>query len=179
MAPRIVPPALKVIESETMADKVYQQLREALMSGRFAPGQALSLRSVAEAVGSSTMPVRAALTRLRAERALVDGPNRALVVPPMTLDMLDELRDVRISLEGCVAKRAASRMTQEHLAALQRVFDTMDAQVEAGDVPAYLRSNFEFHIAIYTHGASDITLATIQNLWMRIEIGRASCRERV
>lgn len=86
MAPRIVPPALKVVEQETMADKVYQQLREALMSGRFAPGQALSLRSVAEAVGSSTMPVRAALTRLHAERALVDGPNRALVVPPMTLD---------------------------------------------------------------------------------------------
>ncbi|MBZ4341419.1 GntR family transcriptional regulator, partial [Mycobacterium tuberculosis] len=49
----------------------------------------MSLRSVAEAVGSSTMPVRAALTRLHAERALVDGPNRALVVPPMTLDMLD------------------------------------------------------------------------------------------
>jgi DNA-binding GntR family transcriptional regulator len=44
----------------------------------------------------------------------------------------------------------------------------MDAHVEAGDVPAYLRSNFEFHIAIYTHGASDLTLATIQNLWMRI-----------
>ena len=60
LAPRIVPPALKAIEQETMADKVYRQLREALMSGRFAPGQALSLRSVAEAVGSSTMPVRAA-----------------------------------------------------------------------------------------------------------------------
>ncbi len=69
MSPRITPPALQLVESETMADKVYQQLREALMSGRFAPGQALSLRGVAEAVGSSTMPVRAALTRLAAERA--------------------------------------------------------------------------------------------------------------
>ena len=77
LAPRIVTPALKAVEQETMADKVYQQLREALMSGRFAPGQALSLRSVAEAVGSSTMPVRAALTRLHAERALVDGESRA------------------------------------------------------------------------------------------------------
>ena len=165
--PRAMPP-LEAVAHETMAAKLYQQLREAIMSGRFAPGQPLSLRGVAEAVGSSTMPVRGALTRLQAEGALVDGPGRALMVPPMTLELLDELRDVRISLEGCVAKRAASRMTQEHLAALQRVFDTMDAQVEAGDVPAYLRSNFEFHIAIYTHGASDITLATIQNLWMRI-----------
>jgi DNA-binding GntR family transcriptional regulator len=90
------------------------------------------------------------------------------MVPPMTLELLDELRVVRIALEGAVAKRAASRLTRAHLEALQAIFDTMDAHVEAGDVPAYLRSNFEFHIAIYAHGASDLTLATIQNLWMRI-----------
>ncbi|RAE05665.1 DNA-binding protein, partial [Burkholderia multivorans] len=132
MAPRIVPPALKAIEQETMADKVYRQLREALMSGRFAPGQALSLRSVAEAVGSSTMPVRAALTRLRAERALVDGPNRALVVPPMTLEMLDELRDVRIALEGCIAERACARMTDAQIAALRKTCEAMQAHAEAG-----------------------------------------------
>jgi DNA-binding GntR family transcriptional regulator len=161
-------PELELVVRETMAGRVYTQLREAIMIGRFAPGQLLSLRSVAEAVGSSTMPVRAALTRLQAEGALIDGPGRALMVPPMTLELLEELRDVRIALEGAVAKRAASRMTREHLAALQEVFDTMDAHVEAGDVPAYLQSNFEFHIAIYQHGASDITLATIQNLWMRI-----------
>lgn len=161
-------PALEVVAHETMAGKVYQQLREAIMSGRFAPGQALSLRGVAEAVGSSTMPVRGALTRLQAEGALVDGPGRALMVPPMTFDLIEELRDVRIALEGCVAERAASRMTDAHLAAVQQIYDSMSAHVEAGDSAAYLRANFAFHTSIYTHGASDITLATIQNMWMRI-----------
>ncbi|MDR5753547.1 MULTISPECIES: GntR family transcriptional regulator [unclassified Caballeronia] len=171
MATRSVPqavPALEAIAHETMAGKVYQQLREAIMSGRFAPGQPLSLRGVAEAVGSSTMPVRGALTRLRAEGALVDGPGRAMMVPPMTFELIDELRDVRIALEGCVAERAASRMNDAHLAAVQAIFDSMDAHVEAGDAAAYLRSNFAFHTSIYRHGASDITLATIQNMWMRI-----------
>ncbi|MPW18252.1 MULTISPECIES: GntR family transcriptional regulator [Paraburkholderia] len=167
-SPRGELPELELVARETMAGRVYAQLREAIMIGRFAPGQLLSLRSVAEAVGSSTMPVRAALTRLQAEGALIDGPARALMVPPMTLELLDELRDVRIALEGCVAKRAASRMTQAHLSELQAIYDAMDANVEAGDVAAYLRSNFQFHIAIYTHGASDLTLATIQNLWLRI-----------
>jgi DNA-binding GntR family transcriptional regulator len=161
-------PALEVVAHETMAGKVYQQLREAIMSGRFAPGQALSLRGVAEAVGSSTMPVRGALTRLQAEGALVDGPGRALMVPPMTFDLIEELRDVRIALEGCVAERAASRMTDARFAAVQRIYDSMSAYVEAGDSAAYLRANFAFHTSIYTHGASDITLATIQNMWMRI-----------
>jgi DNA-binding GntR family transcriptional regulator len=44
----------------------------------------------------------------------------------------------------------------------------MDAHAEAGDAAAYLRSNFAFHTSIYTHGASELTLATIQNMWMRI-----------
>lgn len=161
-------PPLELVARETMAGRVYAQLREAIMTGRFAPGQLLSLRGVADAVGSSTMPVRAALTRLQAEGALVDGPGRALMVPPMTLELLDELRDVRIALEGCVAERAATRMPKEHLASLQQVFDTMDAHAEAGDTAAYLRSNFEFHVSIYSHGASELTLGTIQNLWMRI-----------
>ncbi len=161
-------PQLELVERETMADRVYLQLREAIMTGRFAPGQLLSLRTVADAVGSSTMPVRAALTRLQAEGALIDGAGRALMVPPMTNDLLEELRDVRIALEGCVAARAAARMTRASLDALQAIFDEMDAHVEAGDAAAYLRSNFAFHIAIYTHGASDLTLATIRNLWLRI-----------
>jgi DNA-binding GntR family transcriptional regulator len=166
--PRNDLPELELVARETMAGRVYAQLREAIMIGRFAPGQLLSLRSVAEAVGSSTMPVRAALTRLQAEGALIDGPGRALMIPPMTLELLEELRDVRIALEGCVAKRAAARMTPAHLAELQAIYDAMDADVEAGNVSAYLRSNFQFHIAIYMHGASDLTLATIQNLWLRI-----------
>jgi DNA-binding GntR family transcriptional regulator len=161
-------PPLQLVARETMAGRVYAQLREAIMTGRFAPGQLLSLRGVADAVGSSTMPVRAALTRLQAEGALIDGPGRALMVPPMTLELLEELRDVRTALEGCVAQRAATRMPTEDIEALQEVFDAMNAHAEAGESAAYLRCNFEFHIAIYSHGASELTLGTIQNLWMRI-----------
>lgn len=161
-------PPLEVVERETMAERLYAQLREAIMTGHFAPGQLLSLRSVAEAVGSSTMPVRAALTRLQAEGALIDGPGRALMVPPMTLELLEELRDVRIALEGCVAERAARRIADEDIGPVERICDEMDAHAQAGRSSDYLQSNFEFHISIYSHGASALTLGTIQNLWMRI-----------
>lgn len=159
---------LEAVSRETMADRVYGQLREAIMTGHFAPGQMLSLRGVAEAVGLSTMPVRAALTRLQAEGALIEGPGRALMVPPMTLDALDELRDVRIAVEGCIAKRAAARMTEQGLNDLQQVFERMESSANAGDVAAYLRGNFEFHQAIYAYGCSQAMLTTVQNLWMRI-----------
>lgn len=114
------------------------------------------------------MPVRNALTRLQAEGALIEGPGRALMVPPMSLDVLDELRDVRIAVEGCIAKRAASRMSERDLERLQQAFDKMDESVEAADASGYLRGNFEFHQAIYVCGCSETMLTTIQNLWIRI-----------
>lgn len=161
-------PPLETVARETMAGQVYQQLREAIMSGRFAPGQPLSLRSVADAVGSSTMPVRGALMKLQAEGALVEGPGRALMVPPMSLEGLEELRDVRIALEGCVVERAAARLTDASFAEIERIYQAMQKRVDANDVAGYLRCNFAFHTAIYAQGAGDITLATIQNMWMRI-----------
>ncbi len=46
----------------------YLHLRELLMSGRVGPGERLSLRNLAEALGVSMMPVREAVTRLVADR---------------------------------------------------------------------------------------------------------------
>ncbi|MET5020050.1 FCD domain-containing protein, partial [Burkholderia pseudomallei] len=94
------------------------------------------------------------LTRLRAERALAEGPNLAIVVQPMTIEMLDELRDVRISLEGCVAERAEKRMRVTQIAEVRRICEAMNAHVDAGRRRAYLQSKFAVHRAIYAHGAS-------------------------
>ncbi len=62
---------------ETLGERVTGELRELLISGRLAPGEKLSLRRVAEALGVSMMPVREAVSRLAADQALEvlrDGP---------------------------------------------------------------------------------------------------------
>ena len=65
---------LPVIERRTLGDAAYLHLRELLMSGRVAPGERLSLRSLAGALGVSMMPVREAVTRLVADHALEVRP---------------------------------------------------------------------------------------------------------
>ncbi len=59
------------IECNTMQESAYQQLRDALMSGRLQPGQRVSIRSPAAAMNTSPMPVREPLKRLEAQSALV------------------------------------------------------------------------------------------------------------
>ena len=58
------------VAPRTQQERVYARLREAILSGQFMPGRPVTLRGVAEILGESPMPVREALRRLTAERAL-------------------------------------------------------------------------------------------------------------
>ena len=82
---------LAPVGRETVQDRVYGEMRRALIGGFFEPGQVLTIRQLADALMTSTMPVREALGRLISEQALEALPNRQIRVPPMTLYRLSDL----------------------------------------------------------------------------------------
>src|SRR5215475_1089790 len=98
----------------SLRKQVYDSLRAALTAGRFTPGQKLSFRFIAGALGVSLTPVREAVRRLVAEGAFEMRPNRSVRVPLMTRDRILELRDIRVALEGLAAEKAAARATRAH-----------------------------------------------------------------
>ena len=51
-------------------ERTYQELKTAIMSGKFMPGEKLTVRGLSEELGVSAMPARAAILRLAAEKAL-------------------------------------------------------------------------------------------------------------
>jgi len=160
---------LAPVGRETLVDQVYAELRRALMAGLFQPGQALTLRSVSEALGVSHMPVRGALHRLEAEGALgTPGARRRLTVPELRLREFEELRDVRMELEGFAAERAARSITSPELDVVRACAEVMTAAANAGDVEAYIRENWAFHTAVYKASHMPQLLAIIEALWLRI-----------
>src|SRR5271155_4909748 len=86
------------IEHETLYDRVYRELKNSIMAGAFKPGSELTLRSVAGALGTSFMPVRDAMRRLVAERALEMRPSRTS-------------RRIRLLLEGEAVALAAKKIS--------------------------------------------------------------------
>ncbi|MER9096186.1 GntR family transcriptional regulator, partial [Mesorhizobium sp. M0700] len=69
---------MQPIEPALMHDRVYASLSNAVMAGRFIPGQSVIIREVAAAFKTSPMPVREAVRRLVALRAFISLPNRAV-----------------------------------------------------------------------------------------------------
>ncbi len=88
------------LKRQTLSANVYDQLRDLVMSGQMMPGEQISLRSAAAALGVSVMPVREAMQRLVAEQALELTPNRALRVPRMTAAQFKEITIIRTNLEA-------------------------------------------------------------------------------
>jgi DNA-binding GntR family transcriptional regulator len=151
----------------SLRSQVYGSLREALTAGRFAPGQKLSFRFIAGTLGVSLTPVREAIRRLVAEGALEMRPNRSVRVPLMTRDKLLELRDIRLSLEGLAAEKAASRATAADIARLRRIATELLAVRGRGDMQADRQKIREFHFALYALAAQPTLLQMIEGMWLR------------
>ena len=94
----------------SLHDHVYHELRRMVMLGGFKPGQKIKIRTLAAALGTSLTPVREALRRLVAEGAFVGEPNRSVRMPPMTVERVKELKEIRVVVEGFAARQAAQRI---------------------------------------------------------------------
>jgi DNA-binding GntR family transcriptional regulator len=157
------------IERMTLGEQVYGHMRELLMSGRLAPGEKLSLRATAEALGVSMMPVREAVSRLVADRALEVAPNRAVRVPIMTVAQFRELSAVRIEIEGFAAERAAqfaSAAEIERIAAAEAAFRTLSLEHDP-ELPDAVRLNKEFHFAVYAASGLPTLIEIVGALWLK------------
>jgi DNA-binding GntR family transcriptional regulator len=161
---------LAPVGRDTVQDRVYQELRRALIGGLFGPGQVLTIRQLADALATSTMPVRDALGRLITEHALEILPNRSIRVPPITSDRIADLLRARILLEGEAISLAAGRMTP-HLVAAIRVIMLEWEELRLGGNPETVDRevtlNHAFHFEIYRACGSSVLMPMIESLWLQ------------
>lgn len=84
-----------------------QMIRAKILSGEYRPGARLRERELSETLGVSRIPVREALVRLAADGLVEVSPRRGAAVRSLTLVDVNELFDLRLSLEVFAARRAA------------------------------------------------------------------------
>src|SRR6185437_15138287 len=111
---RAPPPLIR----RTLQHNVYDYLRDSLATGELGPGERLTIRGVAERIGTSIMPVREAFRRLTSEGALEPLSSGATRVPVLDFKKLQDLFEIRLSVEGLAARLAANRITESQITAL-------------------------------------------------------------
>ncbi len=159
---------LAIDRKGNLEDAAYAQLRAALIDGHFVPGQSFTIRALAGVFGTSVMPVRDALKRLVAERALDLLPNRTVIVPRMSRARFEEVLQIRLALEPQIAERAAAHVTPALVEAMVQDDAAMAEAVGAGNVARYLSSNRRFHFRLYAMADMQVMQSVIEAMWMQV-----------
>lgn len=155
---------------QTLRGDVYLQLRDLLLYGRAMPGEQLSLRTIAEALGVSVMPVREAVHRLVAEQALELTSNRALRVPLLTVSQFREITSIRVNLEVLATAQAATRLDEAGYQSIeaQHLRFSREISSKRPDKNRLIAFNKDLHFAIYSQAGMPMLMQMIESLWLRI-----------
>lgn len=156
--------------AETLGANVLLQIKELLLGGQLMPGEQLSLRSTAEALGVSVMPVRAAVYQLVADQALEVAPNRSVRVPTMNADQFREITAIRLQIEGYAVEQASLHATRPLVQSLRQMNTALaQAMAKAGpEKTEVVRLNKDLHFSIYEAAAMPMLMKIIETLWLRI-----------
>lgn len=159
VAARIAP-----LDQSSLRDSAYQSLRDAFTRGEFAPGDVLSLRSLADQLGISMTPVREAVRRLVAEGALIDTKSRTLLVPEFSQRRMADLKSARLAIEALVLEQAMDHIDAAGIAELK---DVLVRPSEGGQSGPDLIQNYNFHFGLYRHCGSEVLLPIVEALWVQ------------
>lgn len=104
------------VPRELFKNKAYDELRSRFDNRQYPPGTFLSERQLAEELGMSKTPIKAALERLELEGFITVSPQSGIVVRELTLEEITQMYEIRLALEGFVLRSLAGRLNDEQLA---------------------------------------------------------------
>jgi DNA-binding GntR family transcriptional regulator len=166
-APKVTP-----IRRRLLVDEVTDDLRERILSGRLAPGDALVEAELCDRYGVSPTPVRQALRVLAAEGLVTIRPGSGSEVASMTETEITELFEVVPELEKLAVELAVDRMSDNDYAQLDKRHQKMVKHYRAGNRRAFFEADYGIHNFLVKKSGNDLLVATHANLMSRARRGR-------
>ncbi len=139
---------LKLLEAPnrpSVADSVFDELHQQIITLQLAPGTKLSETEVAKALGVSRQPVRDAFYRLSKLGFIVIRPQRATTVSTISERAVMRARFVRTALETETVRVACERLSGEDYIALDALLERQRLAMEARDPVAFHALDDQFH----------------------------------
>lgn len=132
------------VTRDTLADRIYDSLRRAIVRGELADGSQLNQVDLAAQFGVSRVPVREALRRLQAEQLVAAAPYQRYVVSALTPAEVLELMELREEIEVFALRRTYRRIQsgEVDIDALRRINDKLRPK---GDGEAWLAGDRNLH----------------------------------
>ena len=162
------PPVDVLARWVTKADRAYEGLRQAILTGVLEPNEQINPKEVAAEFGMSVIPVREALRRLEQEGLIVIKPHVGAAVRELPVEELRENLLIRSELEALAARLAAPLLSPETLGALQVLIDKMDRCIVDKHYEQFGSLNRQFHMTTYQVIPERGLLKLIEQQWDQV-----------
>jgi len=153
-------------------DQAFERLRDAIITGHFAPGARLIERELCEAMGVSRTSIREVLRRLEAEQLIEVEPRRGPIVARLTRKQVAEIYEVRALLEAAAVRRFALDASNEDIAELRRIYDELSVARGMEDVAGIVRATRHFSEHMMKVVDNELISDIHQKLIARISVSR-------
>jgi DNA-binding GntR family transcriptional regulator len=140
-----VPDRREPVQRHLLRDTAYGRLREAIVAGTLAPGEALHDDELCAWLGVSRTPVRDALRRLSEEGLVELAAQRYTRVATITARDVHEVIPLLAAVHGLATELAVPRLGNRAGDALRRANGAFVMALEAGDVGAAHRADGDLH----------------------------------
>ena len=123
----------------------YDEIKNAIITCRFQPGDQLVIRTLAAQLGISEIPVREALKRLISENYVTENGS-ALTVSAISADDFVDMLEVKLDLEMIAIKVAARNITDEQIEYLKSILESMEECYHDNNLKEYRKEHSRFHL---------------------------------
>jgi DNA-binding GntR family transcriptional regulator len=158
--------------SGSLGQRVYQTLREAILSLSYRPGEILRKPEICEALGVSRSPVADAVARLAAEGLVDVIPQAGTFVARFSMEEIREGAFLREAIEVAAVERVAETITEEQLTQLRRNLTVQAALLADGDVPGFYQMDAAMHEMILSFTGFRRLAQVSETAWLHVNRAR-------
>ena len=147
-----------------LRDVVFYTLRQSILTGELKPGERLMEIHLADKLGVSRTPVREAIRRLELEGLVTMFPRRGAEVAQITEKSMNDVLEVRRTLDALCAELACDRITEEDLASLKQACDHFEQCVGTKDAKKIAQADVALHDIIVKATGNQRLIQLVNNL---------------
>jgi DNA-binding GntR family transcriptional regulator len=142
----------------TLVDHAVDEILSAASRGRILPGDRLSEPDLAAHLGMSRVPIREALRILESQGVVTSEPYKGIRLAEVSTQRLEQIIDVRVSLETLAACRAieAGRNGASQIRRLDAAVAEMVLMAERQDAYGFATADTAFHRTLCDFAGNDV-----------------------
>lgn len=158
-----------VTDHYSLRGRVFNKLREDILSGVYCENDELKENSIANELGVSRTPVREALRQLELEGLVTMVPNKGAYVTGITSKDMHDIYMIRSYLEGLCAKWACEHITQSQIEELEEILYLADFHAKRNHNEQMVELDNKFHELIYEASGSKILYHVLSDFHHYVE----------